>query len=207
VPRCAGCLPLLALLAVGCGRGALPDPRQAAEEYRASLAANDARRLRALLSREARQAVDEAELEQALARERAELLERAERFAAPGARLEISADLAAGAAGPVQLVDQGEGFRLRGAGALPPRPADPRAALVLLRRALEAGSVDAVVVLMSESARAELAEWVEGLAGSLEELDAAEIDVRGEDATVTLPDGQIVALRRERGAWRVEGLR
>ncbi len=102
-------------------------------------------------------------------------------------------------------VEDGE-YRIELADALPSRASTPEAALAAFRAALARRSYAAVFRLLSAETRAAIERDVAALVEGLEEPETLEVEVDGDRATVRLPGGSLVGLRREDGVWRVEDL-
>jgi hypothetical protein len=60
---------------------------------------------------------------------------------------------------------------------------------------------------LSNSAREELKATLSALQLSLSGRKAAIVESRGDTAVIELPDGLLIELVKERGAWRIEELR
>lgn len=88
-------------------------------------------------------------------------------------------------------------------GTLPAAARTPARALADLRMALARRSYAALVRLLTAETRSALENDVRGLVEGLEEPEALEVMIDGDDARVDVPGGHSVRLRREAGVWRV----
>lgn len=199
-------LGLSLVAALGCSES-LPDPRDAARAYARAARAGDARALHGMMTSEAQQSYGAEGVERAVRDAKAELAQK-------GAALEagpLSADGQAALTygdGEAAILELEDGhFFVSAAGTLPAGAATPSQALASLRRALSGRSYQALVRTLTRASSAHLEDTFSSLVRALEEPDSLDIPVSGERATVELPEGHSVTLRREDGVWRVEEFR
>ena len=203
----AAAVGLSMLLLGGCARGgALPDPEQAVQRYAAALESGDAETIYALMSAESRQAVSLEQLRRILEEQRQELGEHARAVRAPGreirARAEVRYD-----DGEVVTLDLVDGdFRVTAADALPAAARTPEQALGQLRRVLARRSYSGLLRVLSPRTRGAMEGDLRSLVEGLNSPDALPIEVVGDTATVIVPGGHRVELRREEGIWLVDDL-
>ncbi|MBW2522603.1 MAG: hypothetical protein JRI23_00440 [Deltaproteobacteria bacterium] len=207
IRRCSAAVTLgvgLAALA-GCAReGAVPDPEPAVERYAEALQAGDAEALYALMSDESRQTISRAELRRILKDQRRELAAHAGALRAPGreiaARAEVRYD-----DGEVVTLDLVDGaFRVTAADALPAAARTPAQALGQLRRVLARRSYAGLLRVLSPRTRGAVEGDLRSLVEGLSAPEALPIEVVGDTATVEVPGGHRVELRREEGVWVVD---
>jgi hypothetical protein len=188
----------------GCGRSAMPDPRDAAARYARAVERGDAAAVHALLTSGARQRYGEAETARLLRDARAELVARAKAVADASAVVNASAELRFTDGEAVHLALEDGEFRVDAAGTLPAAARTPAEALEQLRRALARRSYAALVRVLSADTQSALEGELRSLVKGLHDPETLNIRVDGERAEVEVPGGHVVRLRREAGVWRVE---
>jgi hypothetical protein len=200
----------LATLLVGCG-ARIPDPRDAALAYAEAARRADADGVYAMLSEDSKRRYTEAEVKTLVAEQRAELAAQADELARalapkPGADLGIVTEAAVPYADGEQaaLVLEDGAYRIGAADALPAESRTVEQALGQLRRVIARRSYQGLLRVLSPRSRAAIEEDMRTLVLGLEEPDGLDVKVSGDLATVTLPGGHFVRLRREAGVWRVE---
>lgn len=202
--------PLMCLwltLETGCAPRTMPDPRDAARAYAAAAEHGDADALYALMTREARQAYGQEGVRSLVADARGELRQRGRSLRQGPLEAEAQAELVYLDGEVVRLhLEQGT-FRVGAAGSLPAGAATPSQALVELRLALARRSYPALARVLGQTSRMHLEDQLGSLVRSLEHPESADIAVQGDRATVSLPEGHQVTLRREQGVWKVEDFR
>jgi len=205
-PERAAWIAMVAGLFLGCATARPQPPEVAAREFAEAAQRGDADAIYQLMSREAqrefgpegtRRRVEEsrrelAEVGAAITRGVLTVETRAVVRFADGERAELA-------------VEDGE-FRIELADALPSRASTPEAALAAFRAALARRSYPAVFRLLSDDTRAAIERDLDALVEGLADPETLEVEVDGDRATVTLPGGFRVGLRREDGVWRVEAL-
>jgi hypothetical protein len=194
---------LAALAAAGC-RASIPDPKDAVRAYADAAARGDARALYAMLSAEGRRALSPAEVERRVADERGELSDAARALSAPGVVVKARASVrwADGETAALELV--GGRFEVSAADALPAGAKTPVEALGALRRVLARRSYAGLLRLLSPPTRSAIEGDLRSLVEGLERPEGLDVHVAGDVATVQIPGGHEVKLRREAGVWHVE---
>jgi hypothetical protein len=195
----------LALTGVGgCASGRVPDPRDAARAYAAAAARGDARALYAMLSDASRRDRSPEEVAKLVAGEHDELAEQAAAVAEPGLRVTATARLHY-ADGEEAAMDLHEGrYWVTAAGALPGGGRTPEEALEQLRRVLARRSYAGLMRVLSPATRAAVENDMRAFVEGLNEPGALPVQVNGDIATVAVPGGHQVRLKRESGVWRVD---
>ena len=192
------------LAGVGCAARPLPDPRDAVMAYAEAAARGDGAALYALMSSDARKARSEAEVKAIVAGEKPELAEQAQALLAPDARVAATA-LVRYPDGEEAALELSHGrYWVTAAGALPGGGRTPEEALEQLRRVLARRSYDGLLRILSPETRAAVESDVRALVEGLGEPAELPVKVDGDAATVGVPGGHRVKLRRQEGVWRVE---
>ena len=196
---------LLPCVAAGCANaGSIPEPALTVEAYARAVEAGDADAVYAMMSEESRRAISLGELRSIMGEERAELGAHAKAVRSPERTLRTRAELRYpdGELASLELVD-GE-FRLTAADALPAAARTPAQALGQLRRVLARRSYAGLLRVLSPRTRSSLEGDLRSLVDGLDAPEALPIDVVGDKATVLVPGGHRVELRREDGVWQVD---
>ncbi len=196
------CLALL--FSWGCGLGSIPEPKEAALAYADAAKSGDADALYAMLSADGKKALTPEEVKKLVVDQKAELAERAAGVAAPGVRFKTEARLAYGDGEEAALALEDGEFRISAGDALPAAARTPAEALDQLRRVLARRSYAGLVRVLLPRSRAAIEEDLRTLVEGLEQPSGLEIDVTGDVATVEVPGGHFVRLRREGGVWQIE---
>ena len=195
---------LLVLWAPACARRAAPDPRDAARAYGEAAAHADAHALYAMMSASSRRDRSPEDVAKIVADERAELAEQGTALAQPGARVTATARLRY-ADGEEAALDLRDGrYWVTSAGALPGGGRTPEEAIAQLRRVLARRSYAGLMRVLSPATRAAIENDVRSFVDGLNEPGALPVQVSGDDATVPVPGGHQVKLKREGGIWHVE---
>lgn len=185
------------------GRGAA-DPRDAARAYGQAAARGDATALYAMMSASSRRDRTPEDVAKAVADERAELAEQGAALAQPGTRVTATARLAY-ADGEEAALDLRDGrYWVTSAGALPGGGRTPEEAIAQLRRVLARRSYAGLMRVLSPATRAAIENDVRTFVDGLNEPATLPVQVTGDAATVPVPGGHQVKLKREDGIWRVE---
>jgi hypothetical protein len=94
-------------------------------------------------------------------------------------------------------------------GGTPGAPAleTPRDAIAALRSALTRRDLRALEEMLAQRSRAAWEREVERVLEETGDLDALQIVIEGDRATVTTPDGAVIELARESGEWRLVEVR
>jgi len=194
------------VLALGCACGGarVPDPRDAASGYAEAVARQDIDGVWALMSESARKARTRDDVKRVLAGEHVELAEHARGVASKDARVAASAKLRFDD-GEVSTLDlRGGRFWIATAGALPGGARTPDEALDQLRRVLARRSYAGLMRLLTPSTRASVEQDLRTLVLGLEHPEALDVQIAGDAASVAVPGGHHVRLRKENGVWRVD---
>jgi hypothetical protein len=199
------CLLVLPLSLAGCLAGRVPDPRDAAADYADAAKRGDADAIYDLLSEKGRRSLTRAEVRRIVNDERGELTDAAKALSAPGVVVKARARVryADGEDTSLELDDQGV-FRISGADALPAGARTPEQALEELRRVLARRSYAGLMRVLSPATRSAIEGDLRSLVTGLEHPEGLEVTVVGDAATVQIPGGHEVKLKREAGVWHVE---
>ena len=184
--------------------GSIPEPAPAVERYAQAVESGDADAVYGMMSEQSRRALSLGELRRIMAAERAELGEHAKAVRNPDRTVRTRAQLRYpdGELISLDLVD-GE-FRLGAAEALPAAARTPAQALGQLRRVLARRSYAGLMRVLSPATRSAIEGDLRSLVIGLEHPEGLEVTVAGDVATVQIPGGHEVKLRREAGVWHVE---
>lgn len=193
----------LGVFASGCATNGLPDPRIITAAYSEALRLGDVDALYALLDAESRRAVSREELATLVADSKSELRARAKALQGDSVRVEALAEVAFTDGERAQLLLEDGQFRIRAAGALPSGGRSPVDALAELRGVLARRSYAGLVRVLSSDSQAALEQRLRSLVEALEQPEALDVQIAGDEATVAAPGGHKVVLRREAGVWKV----
>ncbi len=190
---------------LGCGRGpAVPDPAPVVAAYAEAVGEGDAEAIYGMMSEESRRALSRDELRRLLGEQQAELGEHAARLRSPERAIEARARLRY-ADGEVVSLDVEDGqFKLTAADALPAGARTPAQALAQLRVVLARRSYAGLLRVLSPRTRSALENDLRSLVEGLGEPEALPVELKGDVATVVVPGGHRVHLRREHGIWHVD---
>lgn len=197
---------LLVPFLAGCLGRAVPDPRDAAAEYASAAAKGDADALYDMMTTSAQRARTRAEVKKLVAEERGELADAAKSLGkdAKDTRVEATARLLYEDGEEAQLDLRGGRFWVSAAGALPGGSRTPEQALEQLRRVLARRSYAGLMRMLTPQTRAAIEQDLRTLVTGLERPDTLRVEVTGDGATVSVPGGHSVKLKREAGVWRVD---
>jgi hypothetical protein len=201
--------PALALLACAacmsaCAPRALPDPRAAADAYATSAARGDADAIYTMMTASAQKARTRDDVRRIVQGERAELAEEARALSAKDARVEATARLRF-EDGEEAALDLKDGtFWVTSAGALPGGARTPEEALDQLRRVVARRSYAGLMRVLSPATRASIEQDLRALVTGLDHPETLQVIVTGEAASVAVPGGHHVRLKRDGGVWRVD---
>jgi hypothetical protein len=195
----------LPLALPGCLAGRVPDPRGAVADYADAAKRGDADAIYDLLSEKGRRSLTREEVRRIVKDERGELADAAKALSAPGVVVKARARVryTDGEDTSLELDDQGV-FRISGADALPAGARTPEQALEELRRVLARRSYAGLMRVLSPATRSAIEGDLRGLVTGLEHPEGLEVTVVGDSATVQIPGGHEVKLKREAGVWHVE---
>jgi hypothetical protein len=196
---------VLAPLSLGCGAGRVPDPRNAVSAYAEAAAHGDADAIYDMMSAQGRRALSREEVRRIVSDERAELADQGKAVTAPGVVVRSRARVRFADGEDATLVVNEEGaFRIATADALPAGARSPEQALEQLRRVLARRSYAGLMRVLSPATRSAIESDLRNLVIGLEHPEGLEVNVAGDAATVQIPGGHEVKLRREAGVWHVE---
>lgn len=203
--RCANVLAVTALLAsTGCAASAPPDPRDAAKAYAAAVESGDADGLFELLSADDQRTLTREDVRALVARDQRELRDFAAAVSQERARSAAVATIHFKDGEQASLVLEDGRFRVTSAGTMPGGARSPEEALDQLRRALSRRSYPALLRVLSPATRAAVERDLRGLLAVLEKAGSLPVVQSGDTATVQVPGGHRVKLRREGTLWSVE---
>ncbi|MGA2447108.1 MAG: hypothetical protein ABTD50_00360 [Polyangiaceae bacterium] len=190
--------------AAACAPARVPDPRATARAYADAARRADADALYAMLSTPSRQARSLGELRAVVALERTELAQQAQEISAADARVQASARFryADGEEATVDLYD-GQ-YWVSSAGSLPGPGRTPEETLDSLRRVLARRSYAGLLLILSPTTRTAIERDLRSLVGGLSDPGALPCRITDDTATVSVPGGHKVTLRREGGLWKVD---
>lgn len=191
-------------LASGCAASAPPDPRDAAKAYAAAVQSGDADALFEMLSEDDQRNLSRDGVRMLAARDQKELRDYAAAVGQDGARASAVATLRFKDGEQASLVLEDGHFRVTSAGTMPGGARSPEEALDQLRRALARRSYPALLRVLSPATRAAVERDLRGLLAVLEKAGSLPIAQSGDTATVQVPGGHRVKLRREGTLWSVE---
>ncbi|CAN95682.1 hypothetical protein predicted by Glimmer/Critica [Sorangium cellulosum So ce56] len=202
-------LPLLSLLplsGLACASPSLPDPKEAVQVYADAAARGDADAIYGMLSDKSRTAMSRDEVRRRVAEARAELAEQARSVTAPGVVVKTRARVRYpdGEIATLELDERERAFRISAADALPAGGRTPEQALEQLRRVLARRSYAGLLRVLTPATRAAIESDLRSLVEGLAQPEGLEVRIAGDSATVQIPGGHEVKLRREAGVWRVE---
>jgi hypothetical protein len=188
----------------GCGSSTVPDPKDAVFAYAQAAQRGDADAIYGMLSEKGRRSLSKQEVTVFVIDEKSELADQAKALQSPASVIKARARVrfADGEDATLEL-EQG-GFRISSADALPVGARTPAQALAALRRVLARRSYAGLMRVLSPSTRSAIENDLRSLVSGLENPEGLEIDLSGDRATVQVPGGHEVKLRREAGVWHVE---
>lgn len=189
---------------VGCASTRVPDPREAADAYAAAAARGDSDAIYEMMTTSAQKARSRAEVKKLVAEERGELTEQSRAVTSDTARAKATARVRFEDGEEAALAWQDGRFWVESAGALPGGARTPEEALDQLRRVIARRSYAGLMRVVSPATRAALENDLRALVTGLEHPDTLPVQVSGEGATVNVPGGHHVRLKREAGIWRVD---
>lgn len=189
---------------LGCAGRALPNPRAAAEEYAQAAARGDGDAIYEMMTTSAQKARSREDVRRLVAEQREELAEQGKGVAAKDAHVEAIARLRYDDGEEAQLELRDGRLWITSSGALPGGSRTPEQALDQLRRVLARRSYAGLMRVLSPSTRAAIEQDLRSLVSGLERPETLHVEVTGDGATVTVPGGHSVKLKREGGVWRVD---
>jgi hypothetical protein len=198
-------LVLLAALALGCGASHIPDPKDTVVAYAEAAARGDADAIYDMMSEKGRRALSREEVRKIVADQKTELADQGKAVSAPGVVVKSRARVRFADGEDATLVRDDDGsFRVASADALPAGARTPEQALEQLRRVLARRSYAGLMRVLSPATRSAIENDLRSLVIGLEHPEGLDVVVAGDSATVQIPGGHEVKLRREAGVWHVE---
>jgi len=199
-------LALSAAACAACASSALPDPRDAVKAYSAAAARGDADAIYDMLSDKGRAALSREEVRKMVAEEKAELADQARSVNGQnvGVKTRARVKYPDGEIATLEFDEDESAFRISAADALPAGARTPEQALEQLRRVLARRSYAGLMRVLTPATRSAVESDIRSLVEGLEQPEGLEVHVAGDSATVQIPGGHEVKLRREAGVWRVE---
>ena len=194
----------LAVFAAGCATATIPDPKEAVQAYAEAAQKGDADAIYEMLSDKSKRGLSREEVKKLVADERAELSDQAKAVSAPGVVVKARAKVRYGDGEDASLELEDDGFRIATADALPAGARTPQQALSSLRRVLARRSYAGLMQVLTSATRSAIESDLRSLVKGLEDPEALEVDQTGDNATVQVPGGHKVKLKREAGVWRIE---
>jgi hypothetical protein len=198
-----GALGAMLVLLTACSRTTMPDPQDTVRAYQAAAEKGDAQALYALLSKRSQNATRPADVASMVADEKSELAAQAKGLAEPGALVHASARVRYPDGEDATLALEDGQFRVSTAFGLPSAHTT-REALEELRRALARRSYAALMRILSPATKSAIESDLRSLVDGLAHPEGLEVQEAGDAASVQIPGGHYVKLRREAGVWRVE---
>lgn len=192
------------LLCAGCGIGAIPDPKDAADDYAKAATRGDGERIYDMMTSEGQKARTRDDVKKIVESERQELADQAKAMTAPSTRVQATARLRFDDGEETALELRGGRFWVTAAGALPGGAHTPEAALDQLRRVVARRSYAGMLRVLTPRTRAMIEQDLRSLVEGLENPDTLSVHVTGDSATVIVPGGHHVRLKREGGVWRID---
>lgn len=194
-----------ALSSLGCGASRIADPKSAVAAYASAAARGDADAIYEMLSEKGKRALSREEVRKIVADEKAELADQSKAVTAPGVVIKSRAQVRFQDGEDATLVvDERGSYRIATADALPAGARSPEQALDQLRRVLARRSYAGLMRVLSPATRGAVEADLRSLVLGLEHPEGLDITVAGDTATVQIPGGHEVKLRREAGVWHVE---
>ena len=188
----------------GCGGGSIPDPKDAARDYATAASRGDSASIYAMMTTEGQKARTRDDVKKIVETERQELSDQAKAVIAPGTRVQATARLRFDDGEETALELRGGRFWVTAAGALPGGAHTPEAALDQLRRVVARRSYAGLLRVLTPRTRAMMEQDLRALVDGLENPDTLAVHVTGDSATVNVPGGHRVRLKREGGVWRID---
>jgi hypothetical protein len=192
------------LLAVACAGPGVPDPRVAADAFGRAAAKGDADAIYGMMTERAKKDRSRDDVRGIVRDEQRELAEEGQALAAKDARTVATARLRFADGEEAALDLQNGRFYVTSAGALPGGGRTPEEALDQLRRVLARRSYSGLMRVLSPATRAAVEQDLRGLVSGLDHPETLPATITGDTATVIVPGGHHVRLKRESGVWRVD---
>ncbi len=198
------CAIAVVVTALGCGGSSVPNPKDAVHAYARAAARGDANAIYEMLSEKGRRSLSRQEVTRIVIDEKSELADQAKALESPASVIKARARVRFADGEDATLELEGDAFRISSADALPMGARSPAQALAALRRVLARRSYAGLMRVLSPSTRSAIENDLRSLVTGLENPEGLEIDISGDRATVQVPGGHEVKMRREAGVWHVE---
>ncbi len=203
-PRSIALAVIAAAVAACAQHTGIPEPKAVVVAYAEAIARGDANAIYELMSDESRRAISRDELSRVLKEQRGELGKHAKALSSSEWAITARAEVRY-RDGEVVSLDLNDGrFGVTAADALPAAARSPSQALGQLRRMLARRSYSGLLRVLSPRTRAAIERDLRSLVEGLSEPESLEVEVVGDAATVVVPGGHQVRLRREDGVWYVD---
>lgn len=196
---------VLALPALGCASESLPNPKDAVDAYAQAAAKGDADAIYDMMDEKSRRALSRDEVKKIVVGEKDELKDQSKAVTSPGVLVRARAKVryADGETASLELDDRGV-FKVGAAAALPAGAKTPEQALDELRRVLARRSYAGLMRVLSPQTRSMIESDLRSLVEGLSQPEGLDVQVVGDVATVQIPGGHQVKLRRDAGVWYVD---
>jgi hypothetical protein len=191
-------------VSVACGGGSVPDPKDAADAYAAAAATGDSDAIYEMMTAAGKKARTREDVRKLVKDERVELTEQARAISAKDARSEATARLRFEDGEETALELKDGRFWVTTAGALPGGARTPEEALDQLRRVVARRSYAGLMRVVSPATRAAIELDLRSLVNGLDHPETLPVQISGDSATVAVPGGHHVRLKRDGGVWRVD---
>jgi hypothetical protein len=194
----------LVIAVTGCASQTLPDPRDAAHAYAAAASRGDADAIYGMMTEASQKARSKDDIKKIVSDERAELAEQAAAIGGKDVRVEATARLRFEDGEEAALELRDGRYWVSASGALPGGARTPEEALDQLRRVVARRSYAGLMRVLSPATRAMIEADLRALVTGLDRPETLQVQVNGDSATVIVPGGHHVRLKRDGGLWRVD---
>lgn len=198
------CVVLSSICVSACTGSAVPDPRSAADAYASAAAKGDADSIYDMMTTAAQKSRSREDVRRLVNEQRGELSEQAKLVTSRDARVEATARLRYEDGEEAQLELREGRFWITSSGALPGGSRTPEQALDQLRRVLARRSYAGLMRVLTPATRAAIEQDLRSLVTGLERPETLHVQLTGDIASVAVPGGHTVKLKRDGGVWRVE---
>lgn len=198
------CVVLCSICVSACTGSAVPDPRSAADAYASAAAKGDADSIYDMMTTAAQKSRSREDVRRLVKEQRGELSEQAKLVTSRDARVEATARLRYEDGEEAQLELREGRFWITSSGALPGGSRTPEQALDQLRRVLARRSYAGLMRVLTPATRAAIEQDLRSLVTGLERPETLHVQLTGDIASVAVPGGHTVKLKRDGGVWRVE---
>ncbi len=193
---------LAASWVLGCGGAPLPPPEETTREFAAAVEVGDAKAVHALLDEASRERLTESDVARMLAAEAVDLKQRARGLTTGATTTTVTLRYP----GELLTLRLTEGrLEVLDVTTLALGASSAEQALVALKDALGRRDLPLLLRLLGREPGARVVDELRALEQSLEGLDGAAYERRGERVFVLLPDGRTIELSDRDGTFRVEG--